>query len=107
MRDAFSFKRTERLPSREMTLKSAATFDLASASSVKFVYRTKGIVERRELAAVVVDAPAKRIRVDFGDTDVAIVGKFEWHIEVVLGGKLMTFPEGGFFTFAVTGNIEA
>jgi hypothetical protein len=107
MRDAFSFKRTARLPSREMTLKSAAAFDLATASSVKFVYREMGVDERREIAAVTVDAPTKKIRVEFGDTDVATIARYEWHVEVVIGGKTMCFPESGYYTFSVTELIEA
>jgi hypothetical protein len=107
MFDAFSFKRTSRLPSREMTLKSAAAFDLTLASSIKFVYRALGGTGRNEIVAVVVDATANRIRVDFADADVATVGQYEWHVEAVFAAKTMCFPESGFYTFSVTEMIEA
>lgn len=106
MRQAFSFKRGARLPSREMTLTSSGTFDLALASSVTFVYRKLNVVERNEIVATVVDAPTKRIRVDFGATDVDTVSVYEWHIEAVFTGKTMTFPEDGFFQFSVVETIE-
>lgn len=107
MADKFSFKKGARLPSREMTLSSAAAFDLAQASSVTFVYRTQGVIERRTIVAVVVDAPTKKVRVDFGDVEVGTIGKFEWHIEAVISGKTMCFPERGFYTFSVTDTIAA
>lgn len=107
MRDSFVFKRTSRLPSREMTLKSTAVFDLAAASSVKFVYRTLGVDERNEISAVVTDAPNKRIRVDFADLDVDTIARYQWHIEVMFTGKVMCFPEDGYFTFSVIDMIEA
>jgi hypothetical protein len=106
MKDAFGCKRGARLPSREMTLKSSASFDLAAASSVTFVYRTMGVVERNEIVAVVVDAPTKKIRIDFADLDVDVEARYEWHVEVVFSSKRMDFPEVGFYTFSVTENIE-
>jgi hypothetical protein len=87
-----------------MTLKSTAAFDLTQASSVKFVYRTMGGTGRNEIAAVVTSATA--IRVDFADLDVAVVARYEWHIEAVFTGKTMCFPENGYFTFSVIDMIE-
>jgi hypothetical protein len=106
MADKFSFKKGARLPSREMTLTSESAFDLSTASSVTFVYRRKGIDERIVIPAVIVDAPTKKIRVDFGDVDVATIGQYEWHIEAVFSSKTMVFPERGFHTYSVTETID-
>ncbi len=106
MPDKFSFKKGARLPSRELLLESVASFDLSAASSVTFVYRAKGVDERRTIAAVVTDAPGKRIRVDFGANDVATIGVYEWHVEAVFTGQTMCFPERGFYTFSVTDTID-
>jgi hypothetical protein len=103
MADTFSFKKGARLPSREMTLSSAAAFDLTQAASVTFVYRTQGVAERKTIAAVVLSA--SRIRVDFADTDVSTIAKYQWHIEAVFTGKTMCFPERDFYTFSVTETI--
>lgn len=116
MADLFSFKKGARLPSRSLKLKSSASFDLAQASSITFVYRTKGVVERRTIAVVVFGATtydaeteqySASITVDFGATDVATVASFEWHVEAVFSGKTMCFPEKDFYTFSVTETIAA
>jgi hypothetical protein len=105
MADKFSFKKGAVLPSRELTLTSEATFDLSTASSVTFVYRTQGTQERKTITAVVTDAPNGKIRVDFGAPDVATIGRYEWHVEAVFSGKTMVFPERDFYTFSVTATI--
>lgn len=116
MADLFSFKKGARLPSRSLKLKSHASFDLAQASSITFVYRTKGVVERRTITVSVYgatsyDAEEKlysaSITVDFGDSDVATIAKYEWHVEAVFSGKTMCFPEKDFYTFSVTEPIAA
>jgi hypothetical protein len=106
MRDAFQFKRGARLPSRTMTLKSKATFDLATASSVKLVYRKVGVVERNEIVASSIDAPNKRVTFDFGTLDTDELAQYQWHVEAVFSGKRWDFPEGGFYTFSVVETIE-
>lgn len=107
MSDAFSFKKGARLPSRTLTLSGNGITTLTGVDSVTFVYRESGVTERRTIAAVITDAPNMKVRVDFGASDVAAIKKFQWHVEAVVGGLTMCFPEKGFYTFSVTEAIEA
>lgn len=106
MSTLFSIKKGARLPSVEMTLTSASAYDLATATSVNFVYRTKGVAERTVVALVVVDAPTKLVRLDLSAAEVDTIGKFQCHVEVTIDGKVMTFPHKGFDEFEVTETIE-
>ena len=109
MADAFSFKRTARLPIRVITLagNGLSNLDGIDPGSVKFVYRQAGVEERKEIAGTVQDSAAMKVAIPFGAIDVATEGKYQWQIEVTVGGLTMCFPEKGFYTFAVTDNIEA
>jgi len=102
----FSIKKGARLPSVELTLASASTYDLATATLVNFVYRKKGIVERVVVPLTITDAPNKKVRLDLGTTDVDEVAKYQCHVEVTIGGKIMVFPTKGFDEFEVTETIE-
>lgn len=102
----FTVKKTARLPSIELTLTSTATYDLAAASSVNFVYHPKGGTGRTIVPLVTVDAPTKKVRLDLGSADVAVLGAFSCHVEVTIGGKVMCFPQKGFDEFQVTDTLE-
>ncbi len=106
MAQLFSIKKGARLPSQTLTLRSTAVYDLATASSVDFVYRKKGVSERIVVPLVVVDATAKTVRLDPGTGEVDLIGIFECHVEVTIGGLVMPFPSEGFDTFKVTSTIE-
>jgi hypothetical protein len=109
MADAFSFKKGARAPDRIVALAGNGVTDLSTldSGSIKFVYRAAGVVERNEItAAIEGDATDLRIRIPFGAVDVDEIGKYQWHIEAAVGGKLMYWPEKGFYTFSVTENIE-
>lgn len=101
----FSVKRGARLPSIVLTLASSATYDLVTAASVNFVYRSKGSAARVVVPLTVVDATAKTVRLDLAATDVAVADKFQCQVEVTIGGKVMCFPQTGFDEFAVTETI--
>lgn len=109
MSDAFSLKLGARLPSRTITLagNGITSLDELDPGSIKFRYRKKGVVERNDIAAVIVDAAAMKIRVDFGAVDTDEIATYEWDIEATVGGLKMYFPEKGFYTFSVTGTIAA
>jgi hypothetical protein len=107
MADAFSFKKGVRLPSRTITLSGNGLTTLVGVDQVVFVYRKKGVAERNEIIAVVTDAAAMKVRVDFGALDVDEIATYQWQCEAVVGGERMAFPEKGFYTFSVTENIEA
>lgn len=104
--DLFSFKRGARLPTRTITLVGNGLTNLDGIDGVKFVYRTAGVEERKEIVASVADSAAMKVQVAFGATDVAVEAKYQWHVEVTIGGLIMCFPEKGFFTFSVTDTIE-
>lgn len=105
--DAFSFKRGARLPVRIVTLSGNDLSNLDGIASATFVYRAIGVDERKEIAATVYDSAAMQVSVAFGAIDVATEGKYQWQVEVDVGGLVMTFPEKGFYTFSITDNIEA
>lgn len=106
--DAFSYKRGMRLPARIITLTGNGVTTLAAldSNSIKFVYRKKGVVERKLIAATISDAAAMKIEVDFGTIDTATIAQYQWHVEAAIGGLVMAFPELGFYTFSVTDTIE-
>lgn len=106
MSTLFSLKKGARLPSVELTLTSTTTYDLADASSVLFVYRAKGSTERVTETLTVTDAPTKKVQLDVTAAMVDTVGKFDCHVEVVIGGKTMCFPNVGFDDFVVANTIE-
>lgn len=108
MSDAFSYKRGMRLPSRIVTLagNGLTTLDTVDPGSINFVYRTKAANERKLIAAVVVDAAAMKVEIDFGSVDTSVIAQYQWHIEATVGGLPMAFPERGFYTFSVTDQIE-
>ncbi len=106
MSTLFSVKKSARLPSVELTLTSSVVYDLATATTVNFVYRQKGVAQRVVVAMIVTDAPNKKARLDLGVADVATVGKYQCHVEVTIGVKIMTFPNKGFDEFEVTDTIE-
>lgn len=108
MSDQFSYKRGMRLPSRIITLSGngLTSLDSIDANSLKFVYRRKGVTERKEIAAMVVDEATMRIMVDFGAVDTAVIAQYQWHVEATIGGLPMAFPELGFYTFSITDTIE-
>jgi hypothetical protein len=107
--DAFSYKKGMRLPSRIITLAGNGVTSLAQldVGSIKFVYRKKGVVERNEILATIVDAAARTISVDFGTVDTDEIAQYQWHVEARIGGLSMAFPEVGFYTFSVTDPIAA
>ena len=104
MAQLFSLKKGARLPAQTWTLTSSAAFDLTTASSVKFVYRLKGTVERVETTLVVVSAAVVRLDADVGISDSE--GTHQCHVEAVWGGLRMDFPNEGFDTFKITPTIE-
>lgn len=106
---AFSYKKGMRLPSRIITLAGNGVTSLAQldSGSIKFVYRKKGVVERNEILATIVDAAARTIAVDFGAVGTDELATYQWHVEAKIGGLPMAFPEEGFYTFAVTDTIAA
>ena len=106
MADLFSFKKGARLPSRTITLVGNGLTTLTGIDNAKFIYRKSGVVERTEILAVVVDVDLLQIRVDFAALDVDEISKYQWHVEVTIGGLVMCFPEKGFYTFSVTETIE-
>lgn len=108
LRDAFSFKRGMRLPSRIVTLvgNGLANLDSIDPGSIKFVYRKKGVVERNLITATVVSSTAMTIKVDFGTLDTDELARYEWHIEATIGGLGLAWPERDFYTFSVTETIE-
>jgi len=108
MSDVFSYKRGMRLPSRIITLSGngLTSLDTVDSGSVKFVYRRKGIAERIEISAIVIDEALMRIEVDFSSVDTGTIGQYQWHVEAKVGGLPMAFPERGFYTFSITETIE-
>ena len=102
----FSVKKGARLPSVTLTLTSTATYDLAQATLVNFVYRKKGIAERVVVALTITDAPTKTVRLDLAVGEVDEVGKYQCHVEVTIAGKIMCIPHVGFDEFHVTETIE-
>ncbi len=106
MAELFSIKKGVQLPSQTWTLDTSASLDLASATSVDFVYRKKGVAERVVKALTVTDAPTKEVRLDLAIDEVDLIGTFQCQVEVTIGGKVMAFPHEGFDTFKVTANIE-
>lgn len=105
--DQFTFKKGARLPVRIFTLAGNGLANLDGIAGADFVYRRMGVEERKTIAATVSDSAALQVSVAFGALDVATEGKYQWHIEVDVGGLVMCFPEKGFNTFSVTDNIEA
>lgn len=107
-RDAFSYKRGMRLPSRIITLVGNGVTNLTAIDpgSIKFVYRPKETNQRKEIAASVVDAALMKIDVDFGAVDTSVAAQYQWHVEATIGGLVMAWPEKGFYTFSVTETIE-
>lgn len=105
-KDSFSFKRGARLPARIVQLAGNGLTSLDGISGATFVYRKIGISERKTIAANVHDSAAMQVSVAFGAIDVATEGKYQWQIEVDIGGLVMSFPEKGFYTFSITDNIE-
>lgn len=111
MPDLFSFKRGIYGPARIVTLNGNGLTNLDGIDSVKFVYRTLvdgvPVEERNEIVATVHDSAAMQVLVTFSALDVDVEAKYQWQVEVVVGGVTMAFPEKGFYTFSVTDNIEA
>lgn len=107
MSTLFSLKKGARLPSVELTLTSNIAYNLADATEILFVYRAKGSTERVTEALSLVDAPTKKVRLDVTAAMVDTIGKFECHVEITIGGKLMCFPNVGFDEFVVSTTIEA
>lgn len=107
MKDAFSYKKGMRLPSRFITLAGNGVTSLTQldVGSIKFVYRKTGVAERNAIDATIVDAAAMRISVDFGTVDTDEIAQYQWHVEAKIGGLPMAFPEVGFYTFSVTDTI--
>lgn len=105
--DLFSYKKGMRLPSRVLTLDGNGIASLAELDpgSIRFVYRKKGVAERNEITPTIVDAAARKIRVDFGAIDTNTIAAYQFHVEGMVGGKLLAWPERGFYTFSVTETI--
>jgi hypothetical protein len=110
MADAFSFKRGASAPDRLVVLdgNDVTDLDALDGGTLKFIYRTAGVVELNEIAAAI-EGPGTdlTIRVAFDTVDTETIAKYQWHIEAQLSGKKMYWPEKGFYTFSVTENIEA
>jgi hypothetical protein len=109
MADAFSYKLGMRLPSRIITLSGngLTSLDLIDPGSIKFVYRRKGVVERNEITATIVNSAKMQIAVDFGAVDTDEIAQYQWHVEARIGALPMAFPEVDFYTFSITGTIAA
>ena len=111
MSDAFSLKKGAGLPARVITLtgNGLANLDDVDTDGIKFVYRLKDrLVDAPtpvEIAATIVSSEARTILVVI-DGETMDVGRYEWHVRALVGGKAMYFPERGFYYFAVTETIE-
>lgn len=105
MAELFSLKKGARLPSQTWTLTASATFDLTTATAVKFVYRLKGVAERVEVTLTVLTATTVRLDPPVGVSD--SIGTHECQVEATIGGLRLDFPNEGFDTFRITPSIDA
>lgn len=101
----FTMKLGALLPEIELTLTPTGfTYDLAAATSVEFHYRKKddATAPVETIACVMTDAPNKKVKLTPTAALVDTLGKYDCHVEIVIGGKSLYIPQKGFDWFEVT-----
>ncbi len=108
MADDFVLKRGDRLPALEATLQDAEGrgVDLTGAS-VRFLWRPAGDSSAAATVrnAVVIDAAAGAVRVDWQVGDLNAAGAFVAEFEADFGGLKLTFPNSRFLKFRVVEDL--